>query len=157
MRAWIRMPNSTVVELPDDGRRFTDIVQADRWSALDATRALVFGGRRYEGREIVFGVLDNLRPELVIHGFCHVWDKSTRAWLFSGADRLADDWALERGAQPVRCPANWTRYDKGAGSIRNSAMAKLAPTIAVGFPGDTGTEDMARRIVKARVPLITVA
>ena len=42
-----------------------------------------------------------------------------------GADRLGEMYAKEKGYDLKRCPANWNKYGKGAGYIRNSEMADL--------------------------------
>lgn len=58
------------------------------------------------------------------------------------------------GRQPVRCPALWHHYKGAAGPVRNEAMVNLRPDLAIEFPGGTGTTDMHKRLIKARIPLI---
>ncbi len=43
-----------------------------------------------------------------------------------GADRLGERYANARGITLLRCPANWEKYGKSAGIIRNEEMARLA-------------------------------
>lgn len=71
-----------------------------------------------------------------------------------GADTLAGEWGKRKGLPVLRVDANWDYYDKAAGPIRNQWMIDFAfPTYAVGFPGHTGTSDMAERCVEAGLPL----
>ena len=71
-----------------------------------------------------------------------------------GADALARRWAIQCGI-PVRTfDADWTRYGKRAGPMRNRQMADEAGAeLCIAFPGGVGTANMieeAKR-VKMRV------
>jgi len=78
-----------------------------------------------------------------------------------GADRLADRYAKKHNHLPIPFPANWKRFDRKAGPIRNSEMAaflknKLPYVSAIAFwDGYTpGTEDMLEKISKVlRLPV----
>lgn len=108
-------------------------------------RVLVCGGRDYSNRDVVFLKLDsthrNRHITLLIHGDAR------------GADRLADQWAILRGVQVGRFPANWNKHGKGAGALRNQAMADLKPDLVIAFPGGVGTEDMVQRAMSAGIPV----
>jgi hypothetical protein len=43
-----------------------------------------------------------------------------------GADKLGERYAELRGYDVVRYPANWAKYGKSAGHLRNSEMGKIA-------------------------------
>lgn len=43
-----------------------------------------------------------------------------------GADRLGERFAAAHGMKLIRRPADWDRYGKAAGYIRNEEMAKLS-------------------------------
>lgn len=123
-----------------------------------SARVLVTGGRKYDDREFIYGKLDELHNQvgiaLVIHGAA------------TGADSLARGWAVSRGVQHDPHPADWKNvsvegalvkynkfgaYNAAAGHQRNDRMLRLAcPTHAMVFLGGAGTEDMYRRIVRAR-------
>lgn len=61
----------------------------------------------------------------------------------SGADKLGEKHALERGHQIKRFPANWTKYGKSAGYIRNEEMAKYADMLIAFWDGKSrGTMHM---------------
>lgn len=64
----------------------------------------------------------------------------------SGADRMAGNWAHDRGIAEIKVPANWTRYDGAAGAIRNQWMIDLVPVdVVLAVRGEDGTADMVRR------------
>lgn len=128
-------------------------------------RGLIFGGRDYANRARLYQILDaavdRLGMDLVIHGAA------------TGADTLADEWAKSRGVDFLTFPAAWDDidrpgavirytkagkpYDAAAGGIRNQTMIDAGrPDIAIGFPGGTGTRDMAARVRSARIPLYEI-
>lgn len=76
----------------------------------------------------------------------------------TGADALARKWAFAAGVPVAEVPANWDRYGKGAGSIRNSWMLKLSPDLVVAFhkDGSRGTADMIRQAEAAGIPVRVV-
>ena len=103
---------------------------------------LVFGGRDFSDREAVFAALDSERPDKVIPGGA------------PGADALAREWCFDRKVSYWNVPADWTRYGKAAGPIRNQRMIdEGCPSLALEFPGGRGTADMHRRCVEAGVPI----
>lgn len=113
-------------------------------------RVLVTGSRDYWRRSKVRRVLDELQAdggvELVIHGTCR------------GADKLAESVAAELGITYVGVPAEWRKYNSGAGPIRNQRMIdEWVPTLVLAFHDDVeaskGTRDMVRRAEKAGVPV----
>jgi len=78
-----------------------------------------------------------------------------------GADKLADRYAKEYKLLPIPFRANWKRFDRRAGPIRNSEMAtflkgKLPYVSAIAFWNGVspGTEDMLEKISKIlRIPV----
>ena len=60
-----------------------------------------------------------------------------------GADKLGERWALENNIQLVRFPAQWNKYSKRAGFIRNEDMAKKADALIAIWDGySSGTKSM---------------
>ena len=52
-----------------------------------------------------------------------------------GADKLGEKFANQYGLSVERCPANWDRYGKMAGMIRNRKMAMIATHCIVFWDG----------------------
>lgn len=107
-------------------------------------RLLVCGGRDFTDADYVFRVLDRVhakRPiSLLIEGGAR------------GADRLARNWAINRGVAYKTENAEWKRYGKAAGFMRNKAMLDIwSPDGVVAFPGGAGTADMVRQADKADI------
>lgn len=73
--------------------------------------------------------------------------------LLGGADSLAGQWARERGVQEVACPANWDKYGRRAGALRNRAMADLGPDKVIAFPGGIGTNMMVEMAEEYGIPV----
>ena len=77
-----------------------------------------------------------------------------------GADRIAESEARKMGMKVIEIPADWGRYGKGAGAIRNQEMLELKPDLVVAFHSDLerskGTADMVRRARKEGVEVILV-
>jgi len=74
-----------------------------------------------------------------------------------GADILARKAAEALGLKVVRFPADWTRYGKGAGPIRNTQMLDEGhPTRFIAFHNDltksTGTLNMVQQCQQRGVP-----
>lgn len=103
-------------------------------------RVLVCGGRNYFDGETLYATLDKIENiELIIHGGA------------AGADSMARDYANSRDIPCLKHPANWEKYGKRAGPIRNQEMLKWQPDLVVAFPGGVGTADMVKRAEKAGI------
>lgn len=100
---------------------------------------LVCGGRNYSSKQDVYDVLDRHNPTVVVAGGA------------VGADSLAVDWARTRQRAYIVFPAEWDKYKKAAGSIRNQRMLRTNPDLVIAFPGGTGTADMVRRAKNAGI------
>lgn len=80
-----------------------------------------------------------------------------------GADTVAAEWAQDRAVMELAHPADWDRYGKRAGPIRNAEMLAAllerqgqgVRVMALLTPG--GTADMRARLVKARVEVRDLA
>jgi hypothetical protein len=105
-------------------------------------RVLVFGGRDYTDAATIDAALSLLDVGCIIHGGAR------------GADTLAGEWGKRKGLPVLRVDAPWDFYGNRAGRVRNQWMLDWAmPTYAAGFPGGTGTRDMAERCAAAGLPL----
>ncbi|MGX9981171.1 DUF2493 domain-containing protein [Methylobacterium fujisawaense] len=73
----------------------------------------------------------------------------------TGADTGADRWARSSEI-PVTCfRADWDRYGRQAGPLRNTQMlAEGRPDAVIAFPGGAGTADMVRKARAAGLPVV---
>jgi hypothetical protein len=120
---------------------------------MNEFRILVCGGRDYDNRERLFGVLDKAleastlaeRSFVLIHGNAR------------GADKLSHEWASARQVDDVRVyPADWNTHRKAAGPIRNRLMLTENPHVVIAFPGGKGTANMINLAEKAGIPIYYV-
>ena len=74
-----------------------------------------------------------------------------------GADGRARDWASARGVGCVTYAADWQRYGRAAGVIRNREMLQdFAPDLVVAFPGGRGTQHCCDTARKMGITIIEV-
>lgn len=117
-------------------------------------RVLVTGSRDWKDRSSVWyalqGELERYGSIVVVHGACP-----------TGADDIADRWAwgmYQEGhqAMPEDHPADWDRYGKAAGPIRNKHMVDLGADVCHAFPieGSRGTFGCMRLAEEAGIPVI---
>lgn len=83
-------------------------------------------------------------PMLLIHGGAE------------GADKLAQSVALQLGWEIDAFPADWKRFGRVAGPIRNSVMVVQDPDVCLGFPlmNSRGTYDCMTKAYWAGVPVL---
>ena len=107
-------------------------------------RVLVCGGREFHERAKLRKTLAELEGiSVVINGGA------------PGADRMAEEWARHQGIPTIRMEANWTRYGRKAGPMRNQWMIDHAkPDLVVAFAGGHGTADMVRRAEDAGIAVV---
>jgi hypothetical protein len=73
-----------------------------------------------------------------------------------GVDTLGEQVAREFDVPVKRFPADWARFGKAAGPIRNQQMADYADAlVAVPVPTSRGTRDMIRR-ARSKGLIVTV-
>jgi hypothetical protein len=104
-------------------------------------RVLVCGGRDYADQHKVDGYLTLLNRA---HPFVELIEGGAR-----GADELAGRWAIDHGIKHTRVLAEWGKYGKRAGVLRNQQMLDMNPDLVIAFPGGRGTAHMVS-IAKAK-------
>lgn len=110
-------------------------------------RVLVCGGRDYADQDAVDAVLDS------IGNIRHLWHGNAK-----GADTLADNWGRrQQGVSVHPVPAEWKKYGRRAGPIRNQKMLGQSPGLVVAFPGGRGTADMVKRARAAGVEVLDLS
>lgn len=102
-------------------------------------RVLICGGRDFGNYAQILKVIQDIGPEnieVVIHGAA------------DGADSIAGSVAKGLGIKVMEFPANWEKFGKSAGPIRNQDMLDEGkPDLVIAFPDreSRGTWDMVRR------------
>lgn len=79
----------------------------------------------------------------------------------SGADALADRIGKQWGCKVIPEPAEWDRYGKSAGPIRNQRMLDSHPDISAVWAfrahgKSSGTDDMVSKAERANIPYFVI-
>ena len=82
------------------------------------------GDRNWTDAETIADILLWFRPHIIIEGAAR------------GADRLSGVEARYYGIQVHEFPAEWTKYGKSAGIIRNRQMLDEEPDLVIAFHDD---------------------
>jgi hypothetical protein len=98
-------------------------------------KLIVAGGREMKDRQLVYKYLnkintltDNLE---IVSGLCR------------GPDMFAKDWGEANGVPVKKFPANWNKYGKPAGHIRNEQMARYGDALLLFWDGKSpGSKNM---------------
>lgn len=112
-------------------------------------RIVVAGTRSYENYEEAKAFIDmcirNIREEhtlVFLSGEC------------AGADRLGERYAAENGFDIERHPADWNKYGRAAGPIRNKEMAEAADYVICFWDGTShGTQSMIDYACELKKPV----
>ena len=121
---------------------------------MKTKRVLVCGSRRWADEQPIRDALTKLAKEApicVIEGGARGADEIARQWVIYARQHLG----LQVEHQLF--PANWTRYGKSAGIVRNKQMlAEGQPDLVLAFQKDAsaGTESMIRLAQEAKVPVV---
>lgn len=102
----------------------------------DLYRVIIAGTRTFNDYELLRDRLDlllsNRLPHVAIVSGCA-----------SGADKLGERYALERGLELHNYPAEWNKYGNSAGPRRNKLMAQYANACVVFWDGKSrGSRNM---------------
>lgn len=69
-----------------------------------------------------------------------------------GADKLGERYAEEHNIKLTRCKANWSKYGKQAGMVRNSKMAKESDALIAFWDGmSRGTKNMIETALRRKL------
>lgn len=110
-------------------------------------RILVCGGRDFDDYNILSQHLNQYISSglTLIHGAAR------------GADSLAERWAKDNADNIEAYPADWDKYGKRAGYIRNVQMLNEGkPDLVIAFPGGKGTQMMINLAEAAGIPVVKV-
>lgn len=104
------------------------------------SKVIVAGGRDFENYEWLREVLDNHLTigDIIISGTA------------KGADTLGEKYAEQRTHEIMKFPAEWEKYGKSAGPIRNRQMALVSDKLVafLALSGSKGTKNMIETALK---------
>jgi hypothetical protein len=115
-------------------------------------RVLVCGSRDFNDYRHLSTMLDYHHKQ---HNFTVVIEGGAR-----GADTMAREWAESRGIPVEEYPADWEKYGRAAGPIRNKQMlTEGEPAMVIAFPKTVlieskGTKNMVMQAQKAGLLVI---
>lgn len=118
---------------------------------LMKNRILICGDRTWNDVHTIDVYISKLpKNTVIIHGACR------------GADTIAGERAKIHGLPVFPFPANWRKYGRKAGPIRNQNMIDNGkPCLVVAFHNNLfeskGTKDMIKRALKASIPVIILS
>lgn len=115
-------------------------------------KIIVCGSREVKDKEFVFKKLDYLTSNKpfneieIVQGGQKSFDKSLE--IYYGADYFAKLWAETRNIKMTEFKADWDKYGRSAGPIRNKQMLDYGPDACVGFlkegAANKGTKNMLK-------------
>lgn len=119
-------------------------------------KVVVTGGRSYEDRTTAYNVLSTLgladENEYRMPTGIEIAHGGAR-----GADTIADDWAVVHWVPVTAFEAEWDRYGKRAGPLRNAKMLKeFKPDLVVAFPGGEGTANCCLAARTLDIPVLEI-
>lgn len=108
-------------------------------------KVLICGDRNWsDSKKIADRVKQLPANTVVIHGACR------------GADRIAGNAAFNLGYKIVQFPAQWKKYGRAAGPIRNQRMLDEKPDLVIAFHSNLaeskGTKNMLKIATDAGIP-----
>lgn len=111
-------------------------------------KVLVCGGRDFDNVAYICSKLDKLNEETPFTGIITGGAR--------GVDTIANEWAKTKPFDRYVSHADWKKYGKSAGHIRNAHMLTWKPDLVVAFPGGRGTANMVRLAKEAGVEVIEI-
>lgn len=101
-------------------------------------RLVVAGSRDFNDYNMLCSALDEVVSELKAE-----YNVTIVSGTANGADKLGEKYAEKHGLKIERHPANWGRYGRGAGPIRNAEMVKESDGVVVFWNGEsTGAKNI---------------
>jgi hypothetical protein len=115
-------------------------------------RVLVTGDRNWNNSDIIHHWLKEVKK----FGFDTLIEGEAR-----GADTLSRIEGAKLGFTILKFPANWDKYPKAAGPIRNTEMLKVGkPELVLAFHNDIknskGTKNMIDQAIKSKIKVILI-
>lgn len=117
-------------------------------------RMIVAGGRDYSNQNIVNYYIDRVKDVCDSRGLNLV----IVCGMATGADTLGRNYAISNGLEVLEFPANWNRYGKSAGYIRNKEMGDVADSAIVFWDGRSkGSKLMIDIMHELKKPVVAIS
>lgn len=113
----------------------------------DVFRVIIAGGRDFNNYETLASAMDlylaNQKKKIVV--VCG---------MAKGADMLGERYARERGYEIAYFPAEWNRFGRSAGMVRNIQMSYNADAVCAFWDGKSrGTKHMIDTAIERNLPV----
>lgn len=118
-------------------------------------KLIVAGSRNYNDySEFKKLIDDNMRRILKVNNASDIEFVSGGC---RGVDKMGEKYAEENGMNVKVFEADWKKYGKSAGPIRNSEMADYGDALIAFFNGESkGTLDMINKAKKKKMPITII-
>lgn len=111
-------------------------------------RVIVAGPRDFKNESFIHMKLDELSKKIEISEVMH--------GLATGVDTFAGRWANKNNIPVLEFPAEWDKYGKRAGYIRNKQMSEVGDYLIAFYGGSKGTGMMIEIMKKLNKPTIII-
>ena len=117
-------------------------------------RMIVAGGRDYSNQNIVNYYIDRVKDVCDSRGLNLV----IVCGMATGADTLGRNYAISNGLEVLEFPADWNKYGKSAGYIRNKEMGDVADSAIVFWDGRSkGSKLMIDIMHELKKPVVAIS
>jgi hypothetical protein len=110
-------------------------------------KVIVAGSRNIVDQKIIFNIIESSNFEIteIVSGTAR------------GVDQIGEKYGLTNNIPIVMFPANWNKYGKSAGYVRNTEMAKYADALIAVWDGkSSGTRHMIKIMHDMQKPVHVV-
>lgn len=116
---------------------------------MKTRKLIIAGGRNFNDYEVFKAVLDQY-----IKDYKDTYEIEIVSGMARGADLLAYQYAKQNNLVCHEFPANWNKYSKAAGFIRNKQMSGFADALLAFWDGHSkGTANMISLMTKLHKPV----
>lgn len=107
---------------------------------------MITGGREFNNYALARATLEKYlsQTDTLIHGGCR------------GCDLLCAKVASEIGAKIEEHKADWKKYGRAAGPIRNKEMLESGIDLVIAFPGGSGTNNAIQIAQAFAIPIVKI-
>lgn len=123
-------------------------------------KLIIAGGRDFNNTSLLDDAVCKVAAECYENNIYRLRDPGSEivSGEARGADTLGEAWAEEYGVPVKKFPANWNKYGKRAGHVRNELMGNYADELIAFWDGESkGTKDMIDIMIRLKKPVTIVS